>query len=468
MIHNAIYAPAQSNIYKNNPLIECIPIIESEVDFYNAIKTTPELPVGLWDYDNFSAMDYFSELEVAYLPHPSAWTLYLHFIQQIKSGYRSKNPLDKSGQCFINTVITRGNFEQKYAIPKRNKAHAGKAKCSFAKGISGVGKSEVINTVLSCIPQVIRHVEYNSTPLIMDQLVWVSIDVSASNSLKGLALNFFTALDEQLGTSYAYNNRALRNPVDFYIGAIRELCAKHMIGFVHIDECQHLLKSIKSGESATLEHLESLFNRIGIPMLMTSTPEGAKLFFNDNDEGSSPRVQNVRRLMSERVYEFEPIDINSKFYHTFFDLFLPKYLFTDSEVQKNEFRHRVHYLTFGIHAIIARLLRLFFEAAHKLNLTPENVNTGEYFSLLDKVYLQHFEAISLSIAQLRQNKAQEYEYMIQQSSDKKPKKLNTSRAMHSSVRGAKMASERSKAKLNSCNAEVHKNELQAGLSEHHQ
>lgn len=468
MIHEAEYAPAQFNIYKNNPLIECIPIIESEVDFYNAIKTIPELPAELWDYDSFSAMDYFSELEVAYLPHPSAWTLYLHVIQQIKSGYRSKNPLDKSGQCFINTVITRGNSGQKYAIPKRKKAHAGKAKCSFAKGISGVGKSEVINTVLSCIPQVIRHREYNSTTLIMDQLVWVSIDVGASNSLKGLALNFFTALDEQLGTSYAYNNRALRNPVDFYIGTIRELCAKHMIGFVHIDECQHLLKSIKSGESATLEHLESLFNRIGIPMLMTSTPEGAKLFFDKNKEGSSPRVQNVRRLMSERVYEFEPIDLRSKFYCSFFDLFLPKHLFTGSEVLEDEFRDHVHYLTFGIHAIIARLLRLFFEAAHKMNLRPENVRAGEYYSLLDKVYLQHFEAISVSIAQLRQNKAQDYEYTVHQNSIKSSNKINSPRTMHSSVRGAKMASERSKAKLNSCNAEVHKNELQAGLSEHHQ
>ncbi len=466
MIHQAIYTESKVNIYRNNPLIECLPVIENEADFNEAIYTKTEFPSDFWSYDSFLAMDFFSELEVAYLPHPSAWTLYRHFIQQIKSGYRSKSPTHKSGQKFINTYITHGDSVLEYAIPKRNKALAGKAKCSFAMGISGVGKSEVINTVLNCIPQVIRHREYKSVPLIMDQLVWISIDVSASNSLKGLALNFFYALDEKLGTSYASEHRSLRSPVDFYIGTIRELCAKHMIGFVHIDECQHLLKSIKSGESATLEHLESLFNRIGIPMLMTSTPEGAKLFFSNNG-AVSPKVQNVRRLMSERVYGFEPIQVDSKFYSAFFELFLPAELFNGSEVLTQEFKNYVHYLTFGIHAITARLLRLFFEAAHKLRLTPDVAKEGEYISLLDKVYSQHFEAISAAINNLRQNEAQEYEYLVQEESRSTSEQGRLSRTMHSSRKAAKMASKQSQARLNGNTGDVCRDALKLGFKKDH-
>lgn len=256
-------------------------------------------------------------------------------------------------------------------------------------------------------------------------------------------MNFFMAVDEAIGSNYSqlYDNE--RNSVDVYIGNMRLVCAKHCIGFVHVDECQHLLRNMKAKHSASVSDLESLFNRIGIPMLMTCTPEGMSLFFDTGTDKVQQQLMITRRLMSERVWPYNPMTFGSDTFKEFINAFLPDNIFKSTGVKTDEFRAKIHELTFGIHAVAARLLRLFFEVVVS---RKGELDDGKGIQILEKVYSQHFDKVSHVIQNLRNEKSQAQEIAKQKSKGKsvssKVKKMKSA-TLHSSRVAPRMASENS-------------------------
>tara|TARA_B100000519_G_C14258442_1_gene446275 strand:- start:3228 stop:4655 length:1428 start_codon:yes stop_codon:yes gene_type:complete len=446
---NAKYIESEFPFYRGNPLIEALTehVIEDEDALHSQLMTTFNLPDDLWSMDEMSAKDYIALLDDIYIPHVNTWQLYVNIIQQIKVGYRKKNPLSSDGQKLLNLISIMNRDGQSEALENRIAALAGKARCSLSVGVSGVGKTESTRSVLERIPQVISHRMYNGQRLELDQLVWVSFDVTSTNSIKGLAANFFEAVDRAIGTHYAIQFSNFKEPVDVFIGNMRTICIKHAIGFVHIDECQHLLRRMKSQYSASVADLESMFNRLGIPMLMTCTPEGVNLFFQSNiDNDLKPRVEIIRRLISERVYPFEPLGVDTRSFQRLFDACLPENLFSGTDVLSDAFRHKVHEMSFGIHDVAVRLMRLFFEAAYQQQHMIQNNNS---ISLLDKVYTQHFEHMRIAIIKLREQKTQTWERLHETSyAPKKSTSSKTqSRTMHSSRLAPRMASDKAKDRL---------------------
>lgn len=441
------------SIYAGNPLIETLDIIKYSSDFERIIEEKTVLPSDIMSYDSFAGQNVIGDLEDAYIPHPNAWHIYKQLAQQIMAGYRKRNPATICGQHYQNKVLVMCQNGQTAELDKFMGSAAGTSRCSLSTGLSGTGKTETLRRILRCIPQKYRHAKVNSQHQSFDQLVWVSFDVTSSNSLKGLASSFYRAVDQAIGTSYEDDYPEKGLGVDTHINCVRKICARHFIGLVHVDECQHLLKGIGNPNNATLDHLESLFNRIGVPMLTTCTPEGLRLFFDQDLKNA--KLQSTRRLMSDRVYDFSPMEKDSHFYKTFFGTYLPANVFQNTAINSQQFRDMIHFKTFGLQAIARQLMRLFFEAVQS---KPEFLKEEKCFDLLDMVYQQHFGAISLAIAELRKNKAQRYEaeraaiqqekacieqlkIMRQNQTDK------SSRTIHSSRRAPNMAHTSSLLKL---------------------
>lgn len=446
---NATYSKPEFPFDEGNPLVEALleHIIHDEHDLHSQLLTTFDLPADLWSMNEFLAKDYISLLEDVYIPHVSTWKLYVDIIQQIKVGYRKKNPLSSNGQKLLNLISILNRDGKSETLEKRIKALAGKARCSLSCGISGVGKTESIRSVLDRIPQVISHQVYNGQRLELDQVVWLSFDVTSSNSVKGLAANFFEAVDDAIGTHYANQFSDFREPVDVFVGNMRTICIKHAIGFVHVDECQHLLRRMKNQHSASVADLENMFNRLGIPMLMTCTPEGMNLFFQSTlDDDLKPRLEIIRRLISERSYPFEPLGLKTRSYQRLFDACLPKNIFTGTDVLSDAFKERVHEMSFGIHDVLVRLMRLFFEAAYH---HQHSIRENNSISLLEKVYLQHFKEMRIAINQLRKQKTHSWERLHE--AQYAPTKLTStkteSRTLHSSRAAPRMATDKAKERL---------------------
>lgn len=443
-MRDATYIPHPLAVYAGNPLIETLDIMKYPEDFEKVIAERPSIPDDIMSYDPFLATGLIGELEDTYIPHPNAWHMYKQFTQQIMAGYRKKNPAALSGKRFLNNIVVQCQNGSTVEVEKFFGSMSGTTLCSLATGISGTGKTETIRRVLRCIPQTYRHRVYQGETLNFDQLVWVSFDVTSSNSLKGLAMNFYEAVDAALGTTAYQDEYKLSENVDKHISNIRKICARHYIGLVHIDECQHLLKRIGNPNNATLDHLESLFNRIGVPMLTTSTPEGLRLFFDQDLKNA--KLQSTRRLISHNVLDFSPMDRESIFYSSFYETFFPKNVFEGTSILSESFKNDVHYKTFGLQAIAGHLMRLFFTA---LQANPKYQEGEHCFELLDKIYAQHFGATALAINDLRKHKAQRYEAerALQQQAEaqlialekSQSKRGQQSRTNHSSRRGPKMA-----------------------------
>lgn len=474
----ANYITHPLSIYAGNPLIETLDIIKYPSDFEGIIEEKKVLPSDIISYDPFAGQSVISDLEDAYIPHPNAWHIYKQLTQQIMAGYRKRNPATICGQHYQNKVLVMCQNGQTVELDKFMGSAAGTSRCSLSTGLSGTGKTETLRRILRCIPQKYRHTKVNSQHQSFDQLVWVSFDVTSSNSLKGLASNFYRAVDQAIGTSYEdeYPEKGLG--VDTHINCVRKICARHFIGLVHVDECQHLLKGIGNPNNATLDHLESLFNRIGVPMLTTCTPEGLRLFFDQDLKNA--KLQSTRRLMSGRVYDFSPMEKDSRFYKTFFDTYLPENVFHKTAVTSQQFRDIIHFNTFGLQAISSHLMRLFFEAVQS---KPEFLEGEKCFDLLDMVYQQHFGATSLAIGELRKNKAQRYEaeraanqqaeaHMAQLRLKEQNQMGVSTRTKHSSRRAPRMAHTSSLLKLAALDKRlanvIDANPLLTGFTEAHQ
>ena len=136
-------------------------------------------------------------------------------------------------------------------------------------GISGIGKSTTVETILSLYPQVIRHAAYRDIPLHMHQISWIKLDCSCDGSLKGLCMDFFRELDDLLSTDYCRQYSSRRATLDQMMVAMSRLCVSHNIGVLIIDEIQNLCTAQKGVPEKVLNFFVTLVNTIGVPWILT-------------------------------------------------------------------------------------------------------------------------------------------------------------------------------------------------------
>lgn len=148
-------------------------------------------------------------------------------------------------------------------------------------GISGIGKSTTVETVLSLYPQVIRHTSYRGAPLHMHQVSWLKLDCSCDGSLKGLCMDFFRELDDLLGTGYCRQYSSRRATLDQMMIAMSRLCVSHNVGVLIIDEIQNLCSAQKGVPERVLNFFVTLVNTIGVPVIMIGTPKALTILQNE-------------------------------------------------------------------------------------------------------------------------------------------------------------------------------------------
>ena len=148
-------------------------------------------------------------------------------------------------------------------------------------GISGIGKSTTVESILSLYPQVIRHTSYRGIPLPMHQVSWLKLDCSCDGSLKGLCMDFFREIDDLLGTAYSEQYHSRRATLDQMMIAMSRLCVSHNVGVLIIDEIQNLCGAQKGVPEKVLNYFVTLVNTIGVPVIMIGTPKALSILQNE-------------------------------------------------------------------------------------------------------------------------------------------------------------------------------------------
>lgn len=280
--HLANYKVQSLPEYIGNPLIEALPKTFNQNEYLDAATNYPffneserHLPRELRLQCVLRMTHYFQPL-----------TKHIDLEQRIsgviRHGYLSRNPLH--AQYVVRLRQIKESVKLKDINEMQKLLHCFNSSksdpvCLSLLGISGVGKTTGLNSVLKLYPQVIVHHEYNGKPFNLYQVVWIRLECPHAGSLKGLCSEFFQEVDKLLGTDYyAKHGNPRTNSEDYMLGQMIHICYLHGIGFLFIDEIQNLCNAKSGGSDKVLNFLVKLINKHIAPIFFVGTNKAEDIF----------------------------------------------------------------------------------------------------------------------------------------------------------------------------------------------
>ncbi|WP_340392834.1 ATP-binding protein [Paenibacillus sp. FSL E2-0190] len=183
--------------YKGNPLIEAQPSIMSKGEVVQALSSSyPHFDADERYADSHFRFHMIQQLLSYFQPMPLHIDLENRISRLIRQGYVNRNPMKQHYASQLvqgHADILRGQISQT--------VQAFSSGLTIV-GISGIGKSTAINRILSLMPQVISHSEYNGIQISTYQALFLRLECPPDGSIRGLINNFFAEIDQLLGTNY--------------------------------------------------------------------------------------------------------------------------------------------------------------------------------------------------------------------------------------------------------------------------
>lgn len=274
-IIEAIYTEQILSEYQENPLIESLPPILTEVEVIQFCSNFPNYDPKEKELDASYRFHCVQRVFQYFQPFVIHLELEQKISRCIRQGYISRNPFNKNEVKRRNEsykAIKEGRFLEKYEAPINRTATG-----FTIIGFSGIGKSTAIDKILSIYPKVIRHTDYKGKAYQHCQIPWLKLDCPFDGSLKGLCLSFFSRIDELLGTNYFSKYRPRANTIDTLLQHMVHIANLYSIGVLIIDEIQHLNSGKSGGSEKMLNFFVTLINTIGIPVIMIGTNKAVSI-----------------------------------------------------------------------------------------------------------------------------------------------------------------------------------------------
>lgn len=416
----AEYNPPPLSEYCGNPLTEAMPPIYSPEEVAPVLHVRPEfrpeelaLPAHIRTHCVKRLKDWVE-------PRPIFLEVEQTLSVLIRQGYLARNPLHPTTMRMLYALGKRDPKELSTRIRQSNVAGA-----VVFQGLSGVGKSTLLETSLALYPQVIEHERYQGAPFLQKQLVYLIVPCPSNASPRALCLEFFRAVDDIMGTQYYSQYSNSRHGSDVLLIEMALVAATFHIGVLIIDEVQNLRaarsaqRSLKKAGKAQptlgqqsqelMNFFVKLINWVGIPTIFVGTGDVMPLF----DE----TFQYVRRATADGHVIVNPIPRDSAEWNILLAK-LWRYQWLKSPLpfdlkactipgsREANLSARCHYLSCGIPDV---LVKLFMQAQWLgLRSRRETLDQG----LLDEAYDAQLTALQPSLEALRaggEDAADEYE-----------------------------------------------------------
>ena len=370
--------------YAGNPLIEALPAILSADQAMKQLghpiqfsKTEREYPAHL----RLHCLKRLENLVVA-LP------LHIRFESEIsillRGGYVSRNPTQsQTWQAMMATATSKS--ESPVPMPNHFRSSAASL---LLTGLSGIGKSTMLEIILNTYPQVIRHKEYKGQAFEHSQLVWLKIDCPHDGSLKGLCREFFKAVDRVTGTTdYERQWSGARHSVEDMQAAMETIASTFFLGLLVIDELQHLSIAKAGGSEKMMNFYVNLINKIGVPIVLTGTYKVKEIF--------ATQMRQARRASDKGTIDFGRYEKDDPVWgHLVKTVW--KYQWVKNPVKLDDLlQERIYDLTQGVTALLVSL----FAMAQSVAIAEEHETIDA--DLLQQVYDQRMQILHPAINALR-------------------------------------------------------------------
>lgn len=261
----AIYHDAILPEHRGNPLIEALPTKSSWENVMEVFSNYPDYAEDIADHPNpLVREEYLNRIEELRQPLTDYEACFRAVERAIKKGYSAKNPLTATTAQYLHYLV-----DERPEIEPRTGFFQPKGEGLTLIGESGVGKTSMLEQVLSYFPSVIEHESYKGSPLVLrKQVVWIKVDCPSNSSVRDLCEEILASLDLAL-------DREMTKPAGTIGALVRQLeqCIKSsFLGMLVIDEMQNLQFKRTGGENNLLRFLHRLVNKLGVPLFFVANP----------------------------------------------------------------------------------------------------------------------------------------------------------------------------------------------------
>lgn len=241
-----------------------LPEMKSGNELISALSIIPEYDESICTQNQAVRLMALSDLYQIYVPSQMSIEIYNKLYLALLRSMQKKG----------TQMAIKQRYENYKAIQQQSYSGILGGSDSFTIiGTSGIGKSSAISRAISLITEN-RIIETDKpyTKIIPCLIVQCPFD----SSVKGLLLEIFRKVDEELGTDhYIHAVKSRASTTDMLIGAVSSI-ALNNIGMLVVDEIQNVVNS-KNGKSL-IGALTQLINNSGISICMVGTPESTVFF----------------------------------------------------------------------------------------------------------------------------------------------------------------------------------------------
>ena len=359
--------------FSNNPFIEALPDIVSKEEIVKKLQFKPTIKKQEIELDKELKMNILPRLYKIFQPLPIHVDIWNMINRLIRQGYISRNPFNPMYKKYINSLgdsVINNRFNLDSDENFRNTAQ-----CGLLIGKSGMGKTTTTQRVLSNIPQIIVHQEYNNVNFNQIQVTWLKLEAPHNGSIKALTLQFFSKLDDLLGTDNMKRYASSKYSTDILLPLMGQCANSIGLGLLVIDELQHLNKNSKQ----VMNYLVALMNTFGVPILLIGTPACYSMLQTE--------MRIARRVTGAGTIIFNNMENDREF-----EIFIKgiwKYQWINENTRlSRELINKFYEKTQGLSDMV---VKLFFYTQIKLIENGHGQITEE---LIDKVWDKEFKLIN--------------------------------------------------------------------------
>jgi hypothetical protein len=338
-ILEAIYRPAVMPEHVGNLLIEALPPFRCANEMIKVFGKYPTILNKERSQDASYRILAVSRLNNYLEPLTAHFDVIEQVGHIVRVGYGYRNPvltdMQKTRTEFYRQAMDGKIRQIEYSSPSTAP--------SFALfGLSGVGKSTVVEHALSYLPQVLYHEKYKFV-----QVVWMKIDCPPDGSLKQLLVAILDRFDNLLGTKHRAE-LGNKPQIDTLILSVANISLMYNLGILVIDETQHLLDASGVGQSKMLNFFLTFANVVKIPLVTVGTPRAMDLLVSS--------FRTARRVGDHGTFLWDKLSFGEEW--AFFIENLWKFQWTSQVTPlTDDLCNLLYEKTQGIHALVVRLFQ---------------------------------------------------------------------------------------------------------------